>query len=108
MADLLTRQMSIPKFFEDTSRWLAGPEWLYLPSPEWPKGNLGAVPASHTDVLCSSLLIESSRSVIEFDKFSSYHQLFNTLFKVFLAIDKFRKIPINEKSLKIKTSSLSN
>ena len=42
-ADFLTKPCSSKVFLERFSWWNCGPQWIFSPPQEWPKGQLGCI-----------------------------------------------------------------
>ena len=47
LADLVTKPCSAKIFLDMFSTWIYGPDWIELPSDQWPKGQLGCIPHAH-------------------------------------------------------------
>ena len=47
LADLVTKHCSAKVFLDKFSTWIYGPDWLELPSDQWPKGQIGCIPHAY-------------------------------------------------------------
>ncbi len=88
---------SAESFIELKQDWLKGPDWLVLPQNNWPSGNLGCIPTKFLSIMCigndnsESLIDNSDKSFMDFERFSSYTFLFNTVCCIFRAINLMKK-----------------
>ena len=94
IADILTRTSKISSFCKDYTMWLHGCSWMLESKSKWPSGNLGCIPAKYLNVLC----INQNDMLLDFQKFSSYDKLFNTIFHVFRAVEKFTRVEADNKN----------
>ena len=91
-ADFLTKPCSSKVFLERFSWWTCGPQWIFSPPQEWPKGQLGCIPCAVKGELVSTVLgYAKATPLVDICKYSSYSKLVGVVTKVFTAIFRFKK-----------------
>ena len=91
VADFITRGMSFKSFEKNFDKWLHGPEWLSVTPLIWPDGNLGCLSAESQNIMfdssqtnysdCTVLhsQTEARKSLIEYERFSSWNKLMSVI-----------------------------
>lgn len=88
-ADLLTRGLSVSQFKEQVEFWIHGPSWL-KGQIVWPVNDMLCLSNESRAQVCAATL-NAVPSIINFNRFSSVHKLFKTVFFVFKFINNCRK-----------------
>ena len=89
-ADIGTRAINIEELRR--SDWLIGPAWLKRPESEWPE-QVNLVFASDEDNKPSSVFmtqVEEKKAVIQWERFSNFSRLVNTMAYVQRAFSKYK------------------
>ena len=89
-ADIVTRAIHIEEL--KRSEWLTGPAWLKRPKSEWPE-QVNLIVASDEDNMPSSVFMiqaEEKKAVIQWERFSNYNRLVNTVAHVRRAFSKYK------------------
>ena len=89
-ADIGTRAINIGELRR--SEWLIGPAWLKRPESEWPE-QVNLVFASDEDNKPSSFFmtqVEEKKAVIQWERFSNFNRLVNTMAYVRRAFSKYK------------------
>ena len=95
-ADLLTKPLTGKKFKERFDQWVSGPEWLTLPSSEWPKGHLGCIPHKIKEDLINTVVgMGDSPPAVDITKYSSFSKLLGVTCNVFKFAFKLRRKDID-------------
>ena len=87
-ADVGTRAINIEEL--KRSEWLTGPAWLKRPESEWPE-QVNLIFASDEENMPSSVFIiqaEEKKAVIQWERFSNFNRLVNTVVYVQRALNK--------------------
>ena len=93
LADLITKPCSAKVFQDKFSTWIYGPDWLELPSDQWPKGQLGCIPHAYQGELVNPALnVSDPEPIIDVRKYSSFTFLLGVMVKVFKFIVAVRKV----------------
>ena len=89
-ADIGTRAINIEEL--KRSEWLTGPVWLKRPETEWPE-QVNLIFASDEDNIPSSVFMiqaEEKKAVIEWERFSNFSRLVNTVAYVQRALNQHK------------------
>ena len=89
-ADIGTRAINIEEL--KRSEWLTGPAWLKQPESEWPQ-QVNLIFASDEENIPSSVFMiqaEEKKAVIQWERFSNFNRLVNTVAYVQRALKKHR------------------
>ena len=89
-ADIGTRAINIEKL--KRSEWLTGPAWLKRPESEWPE-QVNLIFASDEENIPSSVFMiqaEEKKAVIQWERFSNFNRLVNTVVYVQRALNKHK------------------
>ena len=89
-ADIGTRAINIEEL--KRNEWLTGPAWLKRPESEWPE-QVNLVFASDEENIPSSFFMiqaEEKKSVIQWERFSNFNRLVNTVAYVQRALSKYK------------------
>ena len=89
-ADIGTRAINIEEL--KRSEWLIGPAWLKRPESEWPE-QVNLIFASDEENIPSSVFMiqaEEKKAVIQWERFSNFNRLANTVAYVQQALNKHR------------------
>ena len=89
-ADIGTRAINIEEL--KRSEWLTGPAWLKRPESEWPQ-QVNLIFASDEENIPSSVFMiqaEEKKAVIQWERFSNFNRLVNTVAYVQRALNKHR------------------
>ena len=79
-------------FLERFSLWTCGPQWIFSPPQEWPKGQLGCIPCAMKGELVSPVLGPAeAAALVDLCKYSRYSRLVDVTIKVFTAISRSKK-----------------
>ena len=93
LADLVTKTCSAKVFLDKFSTWIYGPDWLELPSDQWPKGQLGCIPHAYRGELVNPVFnVSDPEPILDIRKFSSFTFLLGVMVKVFKFIVLVRKV----------------
>ena len=105
LADLVTKPYSAKVFVDKFSTWIYGPDWLELPSGQWPKGQLGCIPHVYQGELVNPAInILDPEPILDVRKYSSFSFLLGVMVKVFKFIVLVRKV--NRDPVEMATSYL--
>ena len=89
-ADIGTRAINIEEL--KRSEWLTGPAWLKRPESEWPE-QVNLTFASDEENISSSVFMiraEEKKAVIQWERFSNFNRLVNTVAYVQRALNKHK------------------
>ena len=89
-ADIGTRAINIEEL--KRSEWLTGPAWLKRPESEWPE-QVNLIFASDEENIPSSVFMiqaEEKKAVIQWERFSNFNRLVNTMAYVQRALNKHK------------------
>ena len=89
-ADIGTRAINIEEL--KRSEWLTGPAWLRQPKGEWPE-QVNLIFASEEENIPSSVFMiqaEEKKAVIQWERFSNFNRLVNTVAYVQRALNKHK------------------
>ena len=92
LADLVTKPCSAKVFLDKFSTWIYGPDWLELPSDQWPKGQLGCIPHAYQGELVNPVFDVADPEPIVDIKFSSFTFLLGVMVKVCKFIVLVKKV----------------
>ena len=109
-ADIGTRAINIEEI--KRSKWLTGPAWLKQPESKWPE-QVNLIFTSDEEIISSSFFMiqaEEKKAVIQWERFSNFNILVNTVARVQLAMNKHKPATLvvstdNEKKQKQSSSS---
>ena len=89
-ADIGTRAINIEEL--KRSEWLTGPAWLKRPESEWPEQVNLILASDEENILLSAFMIqaEEKKAVIQWERFSNFNRLVNTVAYVQRALNKHR------------------
>ena len=77
-ADIGTRAINVDG--TKRSQWLTGPAWLKQPEREWPEQlNLTIASDKQNDQTVFSAKVEEKKLMIQWERFSNFNQLVNTM-----------------------------
>ena len=70
LADLVTKPCSAKVFVDKFANWVYGPDWLELPSDQWPKGQLGCIPHAYQEELVNPALnLSTTEPILDIRKY---------------------------------------
>ena len=93
LADLVTKPCSAKVFRDKFSTWIYGPDWLELPSDQWPKGQLGCIPHAYQGELVNPVLnVSDPEPILDIRKYSSFTFLLGVMVKVCKFIVRVKKV----------------
>ena len=105
LADFVTKPCSAKVFVDKFSTWIYGPDWLELPSDQWPKGQLGCIPHVYQGELVNPVInISDPEPILDVRKYSSFSFLLGVMVKVFKFIVLVRRV--NRDPVEMATSYL--
>ena len=88
--DIGTRAINIEEL--KRSEWLTAPAWLKRRESEWPE-QVNLIFASDEENIPSSVFMiqaEEEKAVVQWERFSSFNRLFNTVAYVHRALNKYK------------------
>ena len=105
LADFVTKPCSAEVFVDKFSTWIYGPDWLELPSDQWPKGQLGCIPHAYQGELVNPAInISDPEPILNVRKYFSFSFLLGVMVKVFKFIVLVRRV--NRDPVEMATSCL--
>ena len=93
LAELATKPCSAKVFLDKISTWIYGPDWLELPSDQWPKGQLGCIPHAYQGELGNHVFnVSDPEPILDIRKLSSFTFLLGVMVKVLKFIVLVKKV----------------